>query len=369
MREKNIARAVTGTPSADINPGEAHRDHISRCNAIRTPSLPASRFRRAPVAHREMSMKATHQLFISATLATLMGCSADPGTSDPTAAIETGTSQDAVTLIDCQKQVTACTLAAKSLSDLGHCTAQFQGCTAQAATDLIGQGTLLTDCRAATNKCLDGALTSADITKCRGLFEACAKDVAATANGVLGDAISTAKTAVQKTTQTAIDIITAAGGAATGALDTVNACIQESNQCFSGATLPVNVAGCQKAAESCINHAVTLVSTVTDPLPGPNPGEIANGLLQCQSSVTACLDKAISSVDVAACNGALQLCVKNTSGFVDQTVNDINTLLPPFFQLPTLTKPVDCASQAAQCLLAMKSPLDCANQAATCLTK
>jgi hypothetical protein len=29
MRAKKIARTVTGTPSADINPGEAHRDHIS----------------------------------------------------------------------------------------------------------------------------------------------------------------------------------------------------------------------------------------------------------------------------------------------------------------------------------------------------
>jgi hypothetical protein len=313
-------------------------------------------------------MKATYTLFISATLATLMGCSADPGTSDPVDSIETATSQEAVTLVDCQQQVTACTLAARSLSDLGGCTAKFQACTTQAAADLVGQGNLLTNCRSAANKCLEGALTAADITKCRGLFETCTKDVATTANTALGDIIGTAQTAVQKTTQAALDIINAAGGAATGALDAVNACVKESNQCFSGATLPVNVSGCQQAAEACINHAVTLVSTVTDPLPGPNPGEIATGLLQCQSEINACLDKAISSVDVAACNGALQLCVKNTSGFVDQTVNDINTLLPPFFQLPTLTKPVDCASQAAQCLLAMKSPLDCANQAATCLT-
>ena len=126
-------------------------------------------------------MKATYTLFISATLATLMGCSADPGTSEPTDAVETGTSQDAVTLVDCQKQVTACTLAAKSLSDLGRCTAQFQGCTTQAAADLVGQGSLLTNCRSAANKCLEGALTAADITKCRGLFDACATDVATTA--------------------------------------------------------------------------------------------------------------------------------------------------------------------------------------------
>lgn len=312
-------------------------------------------------------MKATYTLFISATLATLMGCSADPGTSDPTDSVEVGTSQDPITLVDCQKQVAACTQAAKSFSDLGHCTAQFEGCTAQAATDLIGQGTLLSDCRASANKCLDGALTSLDITKCRSLFDSCAKDVATTATTALGDVIGTAQSAVAKTTQAAIDIINGAGAATTGALDAVNACVKESNQCFGGATLPINVTGCQTAAESCINHALDLVNTVTDPLPGPNPGQIADGLMQCQSAVTACLDKAISSVDVAACNGALNLCVKNTTGFVDSTVSDLNTLLPPFFQLPTLTKPIDCASQAAQCLLAMKSPLDCANQAATCL--
>jgi hypothetical protein len=314
-------------------------------------------------------MKATHQIFITATLATLMGCSADPGTGNSEEPIVTDAVQEAVTLIDCQKQVTSCTLAAKSLSDLGRCTSQFQACSAQAAVDLVGQGNLLTDCRAAANKCLDGALTSADITKCRGLFDACTKDVAATANAALGDAISAAKTTVGKATQTAIDLINAAGGTATGALDAVNACVQESNQCFGGATILADVAGCQKAAEACINHAVTFINTATDPLPGPNPGEIAAGLTQCQGQVSACLDKAVTTLDVSACNGALQLCVKNTAGFVDQTVGDVNSLLPPFFQLPGVTKPVDCAAQAASCLLAMTSPLDCATQATTCLTK
>jgi hypothetical protein len=108
---------------------------------------------------------------------------------------------------------------------------------------------------------------------------------------------------------------------------------------------------------------------VTDPLPGPNPGEIAAGLTQCQSGVTACLDKAITSVDVAACNGALQLCVKNTAGFVDQTVTDVTGFLAPLFPIPLLSQPIDCASQAAKCVLAMSNPIDCANQAVVCLTK
>lgn len=314
-------------------------------------------------------MKAIHSLFITATLATLVGCASDPSSSEPGDPVATGSSQEAVTLVDCQKQVSACTLAAKSLSDLGHCTAEFEGCTTQAAADLVGHGSLLDNCRSAANKCLDGALTTLDISKCRSVFDSCAADAESAANSALGDAISAAKTTVGKVTQTAIDTINAATGATTGALDAVNACVKDSNACLSGATILSDVTQCEKAAESCVNHAVTLIDNVTDPLPGPNPGQIATDLTQCQSEVTSCLDKAVSSVGVAACKGALQLCVKNATGIVDQTVNDLSGLLPAPFGLPSLTKPIDCVSAAAQCLLNMSSPLDCATQALTCVTQ
>lgn len=314
-------------------------------------------------------MNRTHHIFITAAIATLTGCSADPGTSAPVDSTEIGSSQEAVTLVDCQKQVAACTQAAKSLSDLGHCTAQFQACTTQAATDLVGHGTLLKDCRASANQCLDGALTSLDISKCRGLFDSCAKDVQSTANNALGDAIATAKSTVGTATQAAIGAINTAGGAVNDALDAVNACVKDSNACFTGATIVADVTQCEQAAQACINRAVTLVDNVTDPLPGPNPGELAGGLAQCQDQVTVCLGKALTSADIAACQGALQLCVNNTTGFVDQTLTDLNALLPPLLQFPSPTKPVDCASAAAQCLLAMTNPLDCATQATQCITK
>ena len=314
-------------------------------------------------------MKAMHSLFITATLASLFGCATEPASSDPGDSVATGSSQEAVTLVDCQKQVSACTLAAKSLSDLGHCTAQFEGCTTQAAADLVGHGSLLDNCRAAANKCLDGALTTLDIANCRNVFDSCAADAQSAANTAIGDAIAAAKSTVGKVTQTAIDTINAATGATTGALDAVNECVKDSNACLSGATLLTDVTQCEKAAESCINRAVTLVNNVTDPLPGPNPGQIANALSQCQTGVTSCLDQAVSATGVAACQGALQLCVKNATGIVDQTVNDLNGLIPAPFGLPSPTKPIDCVSAAAQCLLKMSSPLDCATQALACVTK
>jgi len=314
-------------------------------------------------------MKAMHSLFITAALSTLVGCGSAPSSGEPTDSVVTGSSQESVTLVDCQKQVSACTLAAKSLSDLGHCTAQFEGCTTQAAADLVGHGSLLDNCRAAANKCLDGALTSLDISKCRSVFDSCASDAQTAATNALGDAISAAKSTVGKVTQTAIDTINAATGATTGALDAVNECVKDSNACLSGATILADVTQCEQAAQSCVNHAVTLVDNLTNPLPGPNPGQIANGLTQCQTEVTSCLDKAVSSVGVAACQGALQLCVKNATGIVDQTVNDLNGLIPAPFGLPSPTKPIDCVSAAAQCLLNMSSPLDCATQAIKCVTQ
>jgi len=314
-------------------------------------------------------MNRTHQLFNTSALATLMGCSADPGAGDPSDSVEVGSTHEAVTLVDCQKQVATCVQTAKSLSDLGHCTAQFQACSTQAAADLTGHTKLLSDCRASANQCLDGALTSLDISKCRDVFDSCAKDVTTTANGALGDAISTAKTAVGKVTQTAITTINAAGGAVTGALDAVNSCVKDSNACFSGASILADVTQCEKAAQACVNQAVTLVDNVTDPLPGPNPGQLATTLTQCQDQVTSCLGKAVTSVDIAACKGALTLCVNGATGIVDQTVTDLTGLIAPILPIPAPKKPIDCSSAAAQCLLSMSSPLDCATQAAQCLTK
>jgi len=193
--------------------------------------------------------------------------------------------------------------------------------------------------------------------------------VQATANNALGDAIGAAKTTLGKATQTAINTINAATGDVTQALDAVNTCVKDADTCLGGASILTDVTQCEKAAEACVNQAVTLVNNVTNPLPGPNPGQISTGLTQCQSAVTSCLDKAITSVDVAACKGALELCVKNTTGFVDQTVTDLTTLVPLPFGFLSPTKPIDCASAAAQCLLNLTSPLDCATQAAQCLTK
>ena len=83
----------------------------------------------------------------------LTGCAGSGGAPDSEESTPsvTGNSEQAVTLVDCQKQVTACVKGARSFLDLGGCTAKFQGCTTQAAVDLVGQGNLLKNCRASAN--------------------------------------------------------------------------------------------------------------------------------------------------------------------------------------------------------------------------
>src|ERR1043165_6061898 len=101
----------------------------------------------------------------------LGGCAANTGSStEPTEAV-TGTtsSEQAITVADCQTQVASCVKSAKSFLDLGGCTTKFQSCTTQAAADLVGQSNLLKTCRAKSDACLAAAVTLGDIKACRGL--------------------------------------------------------------------------------------------------------------------------------------------------------------------------------------------------------
>jgi hypothetical protein len=314
-------------------------------------------------------MNALKQMFGVVVVLSLGGCAADAGSSTVPERSETvsATSEQALTIVDCQNQVASCVKSAKSFLDLGGCTASFQACTTQAAADLAGQSNLLKSCRTSANACLQGALTLSDIKACRSVFDACAADVQSTATDAVAEAIKAAKDAIDKATNIAVGVIQDASGVATGALDALATCTKQADSCLAAVVSLNGISTCQASFEKCAGAAVALVDKVVAPLPVPTPTEIANALAPCQTKAQACLKGAVTATDISACQGALQTCVKNVTSVADSTVDDVNKLLPPAIQLPTPTQTVDCSTAATQCLLNLGNPIDCANQAAKCL--
>jgi hypothetical protein len=308
-------------------------------------------------------------MFVLAGVIALTGCAADDQSSDEGTVssepeVAAATAQE-VTLFDCQKGVAACTKNAKSFFDLAGCTVKFQSCTVQSAADLAGQSNLLKNCRSKADACLLGAVTVTDISACRSVYEACAGDVVTATGDVVKEAVDVAKGAIDKTVQIAIDTIGDLGGITSDALDAVAACQAQAGKCLEGVVTVSNVSECQDVLEECTSHAIDLVDTITDPLPGPNPGEIIEGFSDCQASSQLCLTKAVTSLDISKCQNTLATCVGDATDLIDQTIDDVNQILP--IPLPSPTKPIDCTAQATQCLLQLKNPIDCATQAAQCL--
>jgi hypothetical protein len=314
-------------------------------------------------------MKTLRNGFVFAALLSLTACSgaetSSPETIEPTAvADETAVaSAQEVTIFDCQRQVAQCTLSARSFFDLGRCTTQFQGCTAQAAADLLGQSNLLKDCRTSANACLEGAVTLSDVTACRNVFESCAGDVQETVGGVVKTAVDAAKDAIGIAVDVAIDTIGAAGDLAGGAIDAVEACQAQSLQCLEGVVTVSDVSECRDVFDECVGGAVSLVDDLVAPLPGPTPTELIDGFADCQAKSESCLGGALTLTDLTACQTTLQTCVQDATDLVKGTVDDVNQILP----LPLPTQPLDCTAQAAQCLLSFGNPLTCAEQATQCL--
>jgi hypothetical protein len=310
-------------------------------------------------------MKTIHTALVFAASAfSFFGCSAgDPGSGDGEQVASSSASE--VKLLDCQKQVASCTLKAKSFKDLGACTAQFQSCSSQAALDLAGAGSVLKDCRSKADACLKGALTLSDVTACRSVFESCTADVGSTAKNVLSEAVGAAGTAIEKTANVAIDTIQKAVGATGPALEAVATCQSTATSCLKGALTTGDVSQCQDVFEDCAGKAVKIVDGAVAPLPGPTPGEIADGFALCQAKSESCLKGALTSFDVSKCKNTLSTCVGNATNLIDQTISDVNSLLPlPL--LPGTSKPVNCTTQATECLLSLKNPADCAEQALAC---
>jgi len=304
-------------------------------------------------------------LVLAATAAALFGCSSADTAGQSDSKDDTSATTSEVKLLDCQKEVATCTLGAKSFKALGSCTVQFQSCTSQAALDLVGAGSILKDCRSKSDACLKGAVTLTDITACRGIFETCTADIGSTAKDVLGEAVGAATSAVEEAANVAIDTIQGATGAVGPALDAVASCQKSATTCLKSALTTGDVSSCQDIFEECAGKAVKIVDGVVAPLPGPTPGEITDGFQLCQAKATSCLKGAITSASIKQCKNTLSTCVGDASGLLNQTVNDLNSLLPiPL--LPSPAKPLTCTAEAADCLLQLKSPAQCAEQALTC---
>ena len=312
-------------------------------------------------------MKSTHTLMTLAALFTLGACSAEPAGSASVDPATTGLTQEELKILDCQKQVATCTRAAKSFQDFGKCTADLTSCTAQAALDLTGQGNLLSNCRSKSDACLKGAVTVSDISACRDIYSACTSDVTATAGDALNGALKTAGDAISKVGDIATDLIGKAGGNVTKALDVLGDCETKANACLKAAVKVGDVTPCQEAFEGCAEGAIKIVSTVVDPLPGPTPNQIVDGLSQCQMESTACLKGAVSVGDVSSCRSVLDTCVKNAESLVDHTVSDVTSILP--VKVPGVTQTVDCTTTLSECLLKLGNPIDCAAKAQACVTK
>src|SRR5262249_49518732 len=121
--------------------------------------------------------------------------------------------------------------------------------------------------------------------------------------------------------------------------------------------------------DTCANKAISIVSTVVDPLPGPTPSQVVDGLSQCQKESTACLKGAVTVSDVSACRSVLDTCVKNASSLVDGTIGDLTSILPLPVKVPGVNQTVDCTTNLTDCLLKLGNPVDCAAQAQACVTK
>jgi hypothetical protein len=312
------------------------------------------------------AMKTLHTVMTFAALFTLGACSSEPTESLPST---TAASTEQITVLDCQKQVTTCTRAAKSFADFAKCTTGLASCTAQAALDITGQGNLLANCRAKADTCLKGAVSVSDISSCRDIYAVCTADIADATDGALSDALKVAQDAVNKAAQLATDTINAATGDVSKALDAVGACETKANSCLKAVVKLSDISPCEETFDTCTSKAISVLDTVTSSLPLPTPSKVLDGLQQCQDQSTACLKGAVTVSDVSACKTVLQTCVKNAASIVDNTVSGVTSILPLPVKLPGIGQTVDCTSNLAECLLKLGNPADCAAQAAACETK
>lgn len=312
-------------------------------------------------------MKTLHTVMTLAAMFTLGACSTEPSGTLSSAPEATAETEQNLALLDCSKQVAACTKSAKSFSDFGKCTTDFQACTAQAALDVLGQGNLATDCRSKANNCLKGAVTLSDISACREIFGACTTDITGVAGDVLGNALKIAGDAISKASDVATKTIDTATGDVSAALDAVGACETKANACLKSVVKLSDISPCEQTFDTCTSKAISLVDKVVSPLPIPTPSQILDGLTQCQEKSTQCLKGALTVSDVSACKSVLTTCVKNASSVVDTTVSGVTSILP--IKLPGVGQTVDCTGGLAECLLKLGNPVDCAAQATTCETK
>jgi hypothetical protein len=312
------------------------------------------------------SAKHLFGLFAGGALA-LVGCSsAEPG-SFGAAEDSAGSTQEALTVGDCGKQVTLCVQGAKSVSELGGCTAKFEACSIQAAADLAGQGNLLEQCRDSADACLQGALTVSDIRSCRSVLQSCVADAATTGTAAVKEAVDLAKSAVDEATTVAIGVIDTASVVGTGAIDAVEICSTEALSCIDRAATVGGVKSCRQSFEVCLGAAIDLVDDAVAVLPIPPVGQIASSLEPCQKNAVKCLSGAVTLADISACRDTLKVCVQSVTSVGDAIASEVNQLLPGIIQIPLPGHAVDCTESTVNCLLKKLTPVQCAADTVTCL--
>lgn len=305
---------------------------------------------------------------LAAGLLAVVGCSpAEAGSS--TEPEEAGSAEQSLTLGDCRKQVSVCVQGAQSITELGGCTAKFEACTAQAAVDLTGQGSLLKTCRDSADACLEGALTVSDVRACRTVLNSCIQDVGTLGTAAVDEAVDLAKTAIDDAATIATGLIDTAAVVGTGAIDAVDVCSTEALSCVDHALTVGAVKSCRQSFEMCLGAAIDLVDDAVAVLPVPPVGQIAGALEPCQKNAVKCLTGAVTVTDISACKDTLELCVQGVTSVGDAIASEVNQLLPGIIQVPLPGNAVGCTDATVQCLLKKLTPIQCAADAANCLVK
>ena len=86
--------------------------------------------------------------------------------------------------------------------------------------------------------------------------------------------------ALNKAGQLATDTINAATGDVSKALDAVGACESKANSCLKAVVKLGDISPCEETFDTCTSKAISLIGTVTSPLPIPTPSFQPASILQ-----------------------------------------------------------------------------------------
>jgi hypothetical protein len=308
-------------------------------------------------------MKAIKRVFMAVCVAAVGGCAAEqPPQSTDLELPQVASTEQAVTLRECQVSLATCVRGARGLIALAECTADFGECNVQAIADLSEERETLADCTAAANTCLNNADNTTEVAACRAAYRECANDVVTTG---IDSAIDAAEDAIADAFDAAVDAI----GTVAEAADALNECREDARDCLTAADSVANATECREDFVECSADAVAIAEGLIEPLPGPTPSEVIEGFEDCRAETATCLQTAINDREIAFCGEALEACVGDATDLVTGTIEDIDDLaddlLPP--GVPTPGDILNCNLELTACLLEFTPAPLCAADALECL--